>query len=105
MSQTDNSITLEWKNSHANVDNYRIKFAPISGGDHVEITVPKGSQATTRATLTGRGMERLSLMSHWFASPQGTGHGDKMSLRYKHILSDPKHIFLGARGYKFEIIC
>ncbi|KAI1232057.1 Tenascin [Lamprotornis superbus] len=53
VAQTDNSITLEWKNSHANVDNYRIKFAPISGGDHVEITVPKGSQATTRATLTG----------------------------------------------------
>ncbi|XP_014728614.1 PREDICTED: tenascin isoform X2 [Sturnus vulgaris] len=53
VSQTDNSITLEWKNSHANVDNYRIKFAPISGGDHVEMTVPKGSQATTRATLTG----------------------------------------------------
>ncbi|KAM6046833.1 tenascin isoform 6-T7 [Theristicus caerulescens] len=53
VSQTDNSITLEWKNSHANVDNYRIKFAPISGGDHAEITVPKGNQATTRATLTG----------------------------------------------------
>nr|XP_021407059.1 tenascin [Lonchura striata domestica] len=53
VSQTDSSITLEWKNSHANVDNYRIKFAPISGGDHVEITVPKGNQATTRATLTG----------------------------------------------------
>ncbi|XP_071881421.1 tenascin isoform X2 [Anas platyrhynchos] len=53
VSQTDNSITLEWKNSHANIDNYRIKFAPISGGDHAEITVPKGSQATTRATLTG----------------------------------------------------
>ncbi|NXG50841.1 TENA protein, partial [Psilopogon haemacephalus] len=53
VSQTDNSITLEWKNSHADIDNYRIKFAPISGGDHAEITVPKGSQATTRATLTG----------------------------------------------------
>ncbi|XP_071622365.1 tenascin isoform X3 [Heliangelus exortis] len=53
VSQTDNSITLEWKNSHANVDNYRIKFAPISGGDHAEITVPKGNQATTRTTLTG----------------------------------------------------
>ncbi|KFQ87172.1 Tenascin-R, partial [Phoenicopterus ruber ruber] len=53
VSQTDNSITLEWKNSHANIDNYRIKFAPISGGDHAEITVPKGNQATTRAVLTG----------------------------------------------------
>ncbi|NXI42147.1 TENA protein, partial [Galbula dea] len=53
VSQTDSSITLEWKNSHANIDNYRIKFAPISGGDHAEITVPKGNQSTTRATLTG----------------------------------------------------
>ncbi|KAM8995686.1 tenascin isoform 7-T7 [Ara ararauna] len=53
VSQTDSSITLEWKNSHADIDNYRIKFAPISGGDHAEITVPKGNQATTRATLTG----------------------------------------------------
>nr|XP_009666466.1 PREDICTED: tenascin isoform X1 [Struthio camelus australis] len=53
VSQTDSSITLEWKNSHANIDNYRIKFAPISGGDHAEITVPKGNQATTKATLTG----------------------------------------------------
>uniref|UniRef100_A0A6G1RYP0 Tenascin n=1 Tax=Hypotaenidia okinawae TaxID=2861861 RepID=A0A6G1RYP0_9GRUI len=53
VSQTDNSITLEWKNSHANIDNYRIKFAPISGGDHTEIMVPKGNQATTRTTLTG----------------------------------------------------
>uniref|UniRef100_A0A8C6JX38 Tenascin n=1 Tax=Melopsittacus undulatus TaxID=13146 RepID=A0A8C6JX38_MELUD len=53
VSQTDSSITLEWKNSHANIDNYRIKFAPISGGDHAEITVTRGNQATTRATLTG----------------------------------------------------
>ncbi|XP_075762052.1 tenascin isoform X2 [Pelodiscus sinensis] len=53
LSQTDNSITLEWKNSHASIDNYRIKFAPISGGDHAEITVPKSNEATTKATLTG----------------------------------------------------
>jgi len=62
VSQTDNSITLEWKNSHANIDNYRIKFAPISGGDHTELTVPKGNQATTRATLTGKGIKELLLM-------------------------------------------
>ncbi|KAG6933917.1 tenascin C [Chelydra serpentina] len=53
LSQTDNSITLEWKNSHASIDNYRIKFAPISGGDHAEITVPRSNEATTKATLTG----------------------------------------------------
>ncbi|XP_048678724.2 tenascin isoform X7 [Caretta caretta] len=53
LSQTDNSITLEWKNSQASIDNYRIKFAPISGGDHAEITVPRSNQVTTKATLTG----------------------------------------------------
>ncbi|KAM8933450.1 tenascin isoform 2-T2 [Pelodytes ibericus] len=53
VSHTDNSITLEWKNTQANVDYYRIKFAPLSGGDHEEITVPRSNLATTKATLTG----------------------------------------------------
>uniref|UniRef100_A0A7M4F650 Tenascin n=1 Tax=Crocodylus porosus TaxID=8502 RepID=A0A7M4F650_CROPO len=53
VSQTDSSITLEWKRSQADIDSYRVKFAPISGGDHAEITVPKSNQATTKATLTG----------------------------------------------------
>ncbi|XP_072487845.1 tenascin isoform X7 [Notamacropus eugenii] len=53
VSQTDNSITLEWKNGKANIDHYRIKFAPISGGDHAEVEVPKSKQATTKTTLTG----------------------------------------------------
>ncbi|XP_057169703.1 tenascin isoform X9 [Ursus arctos] len=53
VSQTDNSITLEWKNGKAAVDSYRIKYAPISGGDHAEVEVPRSQQATTRTTLTG----------------------------------------------------
>ncbi|XP_006890769.1 PREDICTED: tenascin-like isoform X1 [Elephantulus edwardii] len=53
ISQTDNSITLEWRNGKAAIDNYRIKYAPISGGDHAEVDVPKSQQATTRTTLTG----------------------------------------------------
>ncbi|XP_056397185.1 tenascin isoform X2 [Hyla sarda] len=53
VSQTDSTITLEWKNTVANIDFYRIKFAPLSGGDHEEITVPRSKQATTKATLTG----------------------------------------------------
>ncbi|XP_018432476.1 PREDICTED: tenascin [Nanorana parkeri] len=53
VSQTDTTITLEWKNTQANVDFYRIKFAPLSGGDHEEITVPRSNLATTKATLTG----------------------------------------------------
>ncbi|XP_053551450.1 tenascin [Bombina bombina] len=52
VSQTDNSITLEWKNTLATVDFYRLKFAPLSGGDHEEITVPRSNQATTKVTLT-----------------------------------------------------
>nr|XP_012624256.1 tenascin isoform X5 [Microcebus murinus] len=53
VSQTDNSITLEWRNGKAAIDNYRIKYAPISGGDHAEVDVPKSQQATTKTTLTG----------------------------------------------------
>ncbi|KAL6089095.1 hypothetical protein STEG23_029009 [Scotinomys teguina] len=53
VSQTDNSITLEWRNVKADIDSYRIKYAPISGGDHAEADVPKSQQATTKTTLTG----------------------------------------------------
>ena len=53
VSQTDDSITLEWRNVKADIDSYRIKYAPISGGDHAEIDVPKSQQATTKPTLTG----------------------------------------------------
>ncbi|XP_062938397.1 tenascin isoform X2 [Cynocephalus volans] len=53
VSQTDNSITLEWRNGKAAIDNYRIKYAPISGGDHAEVNVPRSQQTTTKTTLTG----------------------------------------------------
>ncbi|XP_077904193.1 tenascin isoform X7 [Ictidomys tridecemlineatus] len=53
VSQTDSSITLEWRNVKAAIDNYRIKYAPISGGDHAEVDVPKSQQTTTKTTLTG----------------------------------------------------
>ncbi|XP_037348157.1 tenascin isoform X3 [Talpa occidentalis] len=52
ISQTDNSITLEWRNGKAAVDRYRIKYAPISGGDHTEVEAPKSQQATTKTILT-----------------------------------------------------
>ncbi|XP_007449785.1 PREDICTED: tenascin isoform X2 [Lipotes vexillifer] len=53
VSQTDNSITLEWRNVKAAADSYRIKYAPISGGDHAEVEVPRRQQTTTKTTLTG----------------------------------------------------
>ncbi|ETE58575.1 Tenascin, partial [Ophiophagus hannah] len=53
ISQTDRTITLEWKNSRAMPDVYRIKYAPLSGGDHAEVTVPRSNQATSKVTLSG----------------------------------------------------
>ncbi|XP_053512460.1 tenascin isoform X7 [Artibeus jamaicensis] len=53
VAQTDSSITLEWRNGKAAIDSYRIKYAPISGGDHAEVEVPRSQQATTKTTLTG----------------------------------------------------
>ncbi|XP_052412338.1 tenascin isoform X3 [Carassius gibelio] len=51
--QTDNSITLEWKNSRSSIDGYRIKYGPISGGAHGEDMFPRRAGDTTRATITG----------------------------------------------------
>ncbi|XP_030063007.1 tenascin isoform X2 [Microcaecilia unicolor] len=53
VSQTEDSITLEWKNSQANNEFYRVKYAPIAGGDYIEVTVPRSNEITTGITLTG----------------------------------------------------
>ncbi|XP_069380423.1 tenascin isoform X2 [Paralichthys olivaceus] len=50
---TDESITLEWKNSQAHVENYRIKYGPLSGGDHGEMLFPPGPKESTQAKITG----------------------------------------------------
>uniref|UniRef100_A0A672KG05 Tenascin-like n=1 Tax=Sinocyclocheilus grahami TaxID=75366 RepID=A0A672KG05_SINGR len=51
--QTDESITLEWKNSISDVLNYRVKYGPLSGGEHGELVFPSGPQDTTQAKITG----------------------------------------------------
>ncbi|XP_034026895.1 tenascin isoform X1 [Thalassophryne amazonica] len=50
---TDESITLQWKNSQAQVDNYRIKYGPLSGGEHRELLFHPGPKDTTHAKITG----------------------------------------------------
>uniref|UniRef100_A0A8C5ASF9 Tenascin C n=1 Tax=Gadus morhua TaxID=8049 RepID=A0A8C5ASF9_GADMO len=50
---TDESLTLEWRNSAAPVDNYRIKYGTLSGGEHGELLFPPGAGANTRAKITG----------------------------------------------------
>uniref|UniRef100_A0A8C2ZCK6 Tenascin Ca n=1 Tax=Cyclopterus lumpus TaxID=8103 RepID=A0A8C2ZCK6_CYCLU len=53
VSQTDDSITLEWTNTQADVGNYLVKYSPISGATHGEELVPRGPGDTTKATITG----------------------------------------------------
>ncbi|KAG9354574.1 hypothetical protein JZ751_001287, partial [Albula glossodonta] len=53
VTQTDESITLEWRNSRADVPSYRIKYGPLSGGVHGEMMFPSGPRDTTRAAITG----------------------------------------------------
>ncbi|TKS84912.1 Tenascin [Collichthys lucidus] len=53
MSQTDDSITLEWTNSQADVQSYLVKYSPISGATHGEELVPRGPGVSTTATITG----------------------------------------------------
>ncbi|XP_078082775.1 tenascin isoform X2 [Mustelus asterias] len=50
-SQTDNSITLEWKNTRAAADSYKIKYSPLAGGEHKEITVERSTQPTTKIKI------------------------------------------------------
>ncbi|XP_068616944.1 tenascin isoform X2 [Brachionichthys hirsutus] len=50
---TDESITLEWRNSQAEVDNYRIKYGPLSGGEHGELLFNPGPKDSTRAKING----------------------------------------------------
>lgn len=54
VSQTDDSITLEWTNSQADVGSYQVKYSPISGATHGEELVPRGPGDTTKATITGK---------------------------------------------------
>ncbi|XP_041667615.1 tenascin-like isoform X2 [Cheilinus undulatus] len=53
VSQTDDSISLEWMNSRADVGSYRVKYSPLSGASHGEDLFPRGPGDTTKATISG----------------------------------------------------
>ncbi len=59
--QTDESITLEWRNSISDVLNYRVKYGLLSGGEHGELVFPSGPQDTTQAKITGERPIRITL--------------------------------------------
>ncbi|XP_063746206.1 tenascin-like isoform X1 [Eleginops maclovinus] len=52
VSQTDDSITLQWTNSQADVGNFLVKYTPLSGDTHGEELFPRGPGDTTKATIT-----------------------------------------------------
>jgi syndecan 4 len=54
LSQTDDSISLEWSNSEADVGGYRVKYTPFSGGSPREELFPSAAGETTKATITGK---------------------------------------------------
>ncbi|XP_048414898.1 tenascin isoform X18 [Stegostoma tigrinum] len=51
-SQTDESITLEWENTRAAADNYKVKYSPLAGGEHRELTVKRSNQSTTKIKIS-----------------------------------------------------
>ncbi|XP_066515911.1 tenascin [Hoplias malabaricus] len=53
VAQTEDSITVEWKNSRVPVDGYRIKYGPFIGGSHGEDIVARRPGNTSQATITG----------------------------------------------------
>lgn len=54
---TDESIILEWRNSQAQVDRYRIKYGPLSGGEHGELLFTPGPKDSTQAKISGTGSQ------------------------------------------------
>ncbi|XP_017722455.1 PREDICTED: tenascin-R isoform X2 [Rhinopithecus bieti] len=51
-SRTATSLDLEWDNSEAEVQEYKVVYSTLAGEQYHEILVPKGIGPTTRTTLT-----------------------------------------------------
>ncbi|XP_034797060.1 tenascin-R isoform X2 [Pan paniscus] len=50
-SRTATSLDLEWDNSEAEVQEYKVVYSTLAGEQYHEVLVPKGIGPTTRATL------------------------------------------------------
>ncbi|XP_011941380.1 PREDICTED: tenascin-R isoform X4 [Cercocebus atys] len=51
-SRTATSLDLEWDNSEAEVQEYKVVYSTLAGEQYHEVLVPKGIGPTTRTTLT-----------------------------------------------------
>ncbi|XP_064163747.1 tenascin-like isoform X3 [Anguilla rostrata] len=51
--QTDETVTLEWKNSKAAVESYQVKYSTLSGAQHGAMHFLPSAGEVTLATITG----------------------------------------------------
>ncbi|KAA0719367.1 Tenascin-R [Triplophysa tibetana] len=52
LSKTSTSLELEWDNSEADVESYRVVFSTLAGDQYDKVIVPRNDGATTKTTLT-----------------------------------------------------
>uniref|UniRef100_A0A8C4IGA7 Tenascin Cb n=1 Tax=Dicentrarchus labrax TaxID=13489 RepID=A0A8C4IGA7_DICLA len=119
---TDESITLQWKNSQAQLNNYRIKYGPLSGGEHGEFVFILSCYAGLRpGTEYGMGVtavkdERESLPTTTNAvtaldAPKDLTVAEvtetTMLLEWKHPLAKLdsfRLVYLSADGHRTEVM-
>ncbi|MGH0129094.1 UNVERIFIED_CONTAM: hypothetical protein FKN15_050826 [Acipenser sinensis] len=52
VSKSSGTLELEWDNSKAEVESYKVVYSTLSGDQYREVIVPRNDGLTTRATLT-----------------------------------------------------
>ncbi|XP_026559248.1 tenascin-R [Pseudonaja textilis] len=52
LSRTSDSLHLEWDNSEAEVENFKVVYSTLAGEQYHEVLVPRNAGATSKATLT-----------------------------------------------------
>ncbi len=54
LSKTSTSLELEWDNSEADVEGYRVVYSTLAGDQYDKVIVPRNDGAATKTTLTGK---------------------------------------------------
>lgn len=53
LAKTSTSLELEWDNSEAEVEGYRVVYSTLAGDQYDKVVVPRNKGPTSRTTLTG----------------------------------------------------
>lgn len=68
LSKTSTSLELEWDNSKSVVQNYSVVYSTLAGDQYNKVIIPRGSDATTKTTLTSEFNTSLKSYSAQFCS-------------------------------------